>query len=226
MSLRFGDCAFDSETRELLRRGEPVHVSPKAFRLLELLIASRPKALSKAELLKTIWPATFVSEGNLASLAAEVRAAVGQKARETSPIRTVYAHGYAFSGAVVEDTGAGAPVPAPPARHWIVWKKRESSLGGGENILGRGRDAAIVIDDTTVSRHHARIMVAGTEASLEDLGSKNGTWVEGKPVRRSVALSDGDKIKLGSVILTFRCSGPDQSTETIRRGERARRARW
>jgi DNA-binding winged helix-turn-helix (wHTH) protein len=214
MRVRFGDCAFDPETRELFRAGKAVHLSPKAFRMLELLIAARPRALSKQELSEQLWPDTFVSEGNLASLAADIRAAVGEKARESGPLRTVYGFGYAFSGEALPETSE-APAPAGK-RHWLIWNEQEIPLSEGENILGRDRDAEARIDDTTVSRHHARILVAG-ESHLEDLQSKNGTSVNGKPANGRVRLSDGDEIELGSVFLTFRETGPEQSTETLRK---------
>ncbi|MFN2384717.1 MAG: FHA domain-containing protein [Thermoanaerobaculia bacterium] len=216
MRVRFGDCTFDSETRELLRRGKAVHVSPKAFRLLELLIAARPRALSKTELAESIWPETFVTEGNLAGLAAELRAAIGEKAHDPGPIRTVYSFGYAFSAETVAEEQL-APARSPAGRrHWLVWDKREIPLAEGENVLGRDVATGVQIDDTTVSRHHARILVSSRGSRLEDLGSKNGTFLGGKPVKKPARLSDGDEIKLGSVFLTFRTSASDESTETVR----------
>lgn len=213
MRVRFGDCTFDSETREFFRRGDRVHLSPKAFRLLELLIEARPRALAKADLLQRIWPETFVTEGNLATLAAEVRVAVGEKAGASGPIRTVYAYGYAFSGETVEEAWHAPPSRVP--RQWLVWNKEELPLKEGENVIGRDADAGLRIDDTTVSRHHARILVSDSESRLEDLESKNGTFVGGKPVKVPVRLSDGDEIKVGSVSLTYRVSLPEGTTETI-----------
>jgi DNA-binding winged helix-turn-helix (wHTH) protein len=213
MRVRFGDCAFDSETRECFREGKPVHLSPKAFRMLELLIEARPRALSKEELQQRLWPETFVTEGNLATLAAEIRRAIGETGRESRPVRTVYGYGYAFSGEAVEE-------PRPDATTWprfeLILGKHPIPLQEGESLIGRDRDVPVRIEDPTVSRHHARIVVAGDVACIEDLGSKNGTSVEGKPVRDSVRLSDGDEIKVGSVFLTFHACATEQSTETAR----------
>ena len=50
MRVRFGDCVFDAAARELARKGRRTELSPKAFRLLEALLAARPRALSRAEL--------------------------------------------------------------------------------------------------------------------------------------------------------------------------------
>ena len=214
MRVAFSECTFDSETRELFRGGRCVHLSPKAFRLLELLLEERPRALSKAELQEKLWPKTFVSEANLASLAAEARRAIGDTARSSKLLRTVYGFGYAFSGETEESPAAGA---ARQGRFSFVRDEQEVPLRPGDTVLGRERLAAGRIDDGTVSRRHARITVATRTATITDLGSKNGTFVNGKRVgAKSVRLSDGDQIQLGSVFLAFRAASPEKSTETVR----------
>ena len=92
----FGEFILDLETRELLRAGEPVSLSPKAFQLLGILVQSRPKATSKAELQDRLWPRTFVVEKNLTNLVGEIRGAVGDDAGHPRFIRTVARFGYAF----------------------------------------------------------------------------------------------------------------------------------
>jgi DNA-binding winged helix-turn-helix (wHTH) protein len=212
MRLRFGDCTFDGDTRQVERGGQVVHLSPKAFRLLELLLECRPKALSKADLCERIWPDTFVSEANLASLAAEVREALGDDSHHPRFLRTVYSFGYAFSGEVVTvDDSAAA---APHRRQCIIESGREIELLPGENIVGRDVDAAVRLDDPTVSRHHARITREGDSSVLEDLGSKNGTFVEGRRVRKPVKLKSGSVLTFGSVHVKFRAFSPESSTES------------
>jgi DNA-binding winged helix-turn-helix (wHTH) protein len=222
MRLTFGECVFDSATREVTRGGEAVHVSPKAFRLLELLLKSRPRALSKSELKGAIWPGTFVLETNLANLAAELRAGLGERGRRSRFIRTVHGFGYAFSGEAVEedskDRHGGASGIA------LIADERTFALADGENVLGRDPAAEVFLDDTAVSRRHARITVRGSQATLEDLGSKNGTFLGGKPVTAPALLRDADAILLGSVLLTVRLADPERSTRTLR-GSEAKRAR-
>jgi DNA-binding winged helix-turn-helix (wHTH) protein len=214
MRVRFGDCKFDSETRELLRRDELVHLSPKVFRLLELLLENRPRAFSKADLQERIWPDTFVSEANLASLAAEVREAIGEEGRSAHFVRTVYGFGYAFSGDAAE---VARPTPTTPLhRHCLLHGKREIDLVEGENIVGRDMNAIVRIDDPTVSRHHARILVADAKATVEDLGSKNGSFLDGKRLRAARPLKSGSAVKFGSVLMTFRTYSPEKSTDTAR----------
>ncbi|HYI11596.1 MAG TPA: winged helix-turn-helix domain-containing protein [Thermoanaerobaculia bacterium] len=102
MRLLFGDCTFDSDARTLQRGGESVRLSGKAFQLLELLLTARPNPIGKTDLFARLWPDTFVSEANLASLVKEIRAAIGDDARAPKYVRTVHRFGYAFSGPVTE----------------------------------------------------------------------------------------------------------------------------
>jgi len=211
MRITFGDCVLDGETRELLRGAAPVRLGPKAFRLLELLVERRPKAVAKEELAEALWPGLFVAEGNLARLVAELRDAIGDDARRPALIRTVHGFGYAFAG----QAGPAAPLRAPVAFR-LVLKDREIALDQGENVLGREREAAAWIDVHSVSRRHARIMVAGDQATLEDLGSKNGTFLEGEPVTVARALRDGSRIRIGTVEMTPRRYAAGVSTESVR----------
>ena len=177
MRIVFGDCEFDSGRRVLLRHGQPdAAFSPKAFQLLELLLDRRPEAVPKSELLEHLWAETFVSDASLHNLVAEVRAALGDEPRAARYIRTVPRYGYAFHG----DARRLRPLTSPtlplqvPA---LSPERREWLLAEGSNLVGRDRDCAVRIDSPTLSRRHARIVVNGGEATLEDLGSKNGTHV-------------------------------------------------
>lgn len=214
MRLTFGDCIFDSDTRELTRRGKPAHLSPKAFRLLELLLESRPKALSKAAIHETIWPDAFVSEATLASLVAEIREATGDSGREPRFIRTVHGFGYAFSGGASEARRERLSALEP--REWrLIWNEREIALSEGENLLGRDQNAAVWIEAEGVSRMHARITIHGADAMIQDLGSKNGTFLRGSRVKNDSRLSDGDEIRLGAATMTVRAFMPEASTKTF-----------
>jgi DNA-binding winged helix-turn-helix (wHTH) protein/TolB-like protein len=97
MPVQFGDFMLDDSRRQLFGGGEPVHLSPKAFQLLSILIQERPRAISKNDLHERLWPDTFVSEGNLSSVVAELRSALSDDAREPRFIRTLYGFGYSFT---------------------------------------------------------------------------------------------------------------------------------
>ncbi len=205
MAIRFGECTYDALRREV-RRGEAVvHLSPHAYGFLALLVERRPNAVSKDELLAVLWPESFVTEASLAGLVAEIRRAIGDDAREPRFVRTVHGFGYALS-----DGATMAPDEGAVCR--VVWGAREIELEEGENLVGRDPDAAIPIDDPRVSRHHARIVVGAARASLEDLGSKNGTWRMGRRVLSPEALSDGDEIRIGPAVLVFRAFVPGGAT--------------
>ena len=198
MQLRFANCRMDTGTREVFRADARVHLSPKAFRLLELLVASRPNAISKETIHRGLWPGSFVADGNLANLVSELREGLGDTARQPRIIRTVHRFGYAFCAeAGPSRAKVGMPV------FLLSWGEREIVLDPGENLLGRDPLSAACIVVESVSRHHARIIVSDDGALLEDLGSKNGTYLRGKKLRGSAPLQDGDAIRLGSVPLTF-----------------------
>ena len=207
MRVHFGECVFDSAARELRRAGAVVALSPKAFQLLEYLLESRPRALSKNELHDRLWPDTCVTASSLTRVANEVRAAVGDDARCPRFVRTVHRFGYAFNGQVAEDVSE-----RPPTRFHLVWGVRRVSLHEGENVLGRSSEAVLTIDSPRVSRRHARIVVRGPLAVIEDLGSKNGTFLRGRRVDAPAELQQGDEICIGPVVVVF--ESPLGSTTT------------
>ena len=200
MRISFEDCLFDSGTREVSKGGRVLGVSPKAFELLEVLIGKRPNAVSKKDIHERLWPGTFVSDSSLANLVTELRASLGDAARRPRIIRTVHRYGYAFC-APASDGSRSASRPSP---YRLIWGKREIALTPGENLIGRDEDAVVWIDETQVSRRHARILIGETSAVLEDLGSRNGTLVGGERIQSAVPLADGDLITVGSASMVFR----------------------
>jgi hypothetical protein len=157
-----------------------------------------------------------VSETNLAGLIAEIRRALGDDARAPRFVRTVQRFGYAFSGTVKNADDAHS-LTAHRKDCWLTRGKRRIALVEGENILGRELDPA-GRDATTMSRRHARILVEGATVYLEDLGSKNGTFLRGRRLEATARLVDGDTFELGSVSLVFRSPVADESTtRTARR---------
>jgi DNA-binding winged helix-turn-helix (wHTH) protein len=202
MRVAFGSCVLDTDTREVLRDGRPVHLTPLAYHLLTLLVDQRPRALSKAELQDALWPGTFVTEASLSSLVADLRSAIGDEARGSTLIRTVHRHGYAFGGEV---RILSAPAARDSGRSYrLFWQAREFVLGGGETILGRSREATLFLDDESVSRRHARLVINAESVVVEDLGSKNGTTLNGERLASPRRVDDGATIKVGSVTLVFR----------------------
>jgi DNA-binding winged helix-turn-helix (wHTH) protein len=211
MRLEFGEFIFDSGTREVLRGRRTVTLSPKAFRLLEILIESRPNALSKSHLHDSLWPNTFVVEANLANLIGEVRRALGDDPRRPRFIRTVHRFGYAFRG----DHATAVDGEARDIVCRLVWADGHALLREGEHIMGRDPSAAVFVDSPSVSRCHARISILDGRATFEDLGSKNGSSVGDRRVDGSVPLTDGDLITIGIVEVRFRMLRPAVPTESV-----------
>jgi FHA domain-containing protein len=211
MQVHFGEFVLDSDARELLGAGRPVKLSPKAFELLLALVEARPKALSKSALQDRLWPETFVVEANLSNLVGELRAALGDDPRAGRFVRTVHRFGYAF-----RDIAGGQPPRGRAARAGfrLVWKGGREDLGEGEHVLGRDPDLALCLGSPSVSRRHARVRITTGVAVLEDLGSKNGTFLNDQKVTSPTSLSDGDQIRVGVVRLTFRTLGAPASTQT------------
>jgi DNA-binding winged helix-turn-helix (wHTH) protein len=213
VAYRFGAFTLDPRTRRLLRGVDEVHLSPKAFDLLQVLIDERSRAVPRAELHQRMWPSTFVLDTNLASLVAEIRRALADSASSPRYVRTMHRVGYWFIGRISAE-GVQHPAPAGPVKYWLVWETRQIALNTGHHIIGRAPDAGIWIDAAGVSRHHARLAV-GDLATVEDLGSKNGTFVRGRRITAPHVLADGDQIRLGSVVVTFRIPPPAGSTDTV-----------
>lgn len=218
MRLRFGDCVFDPATREVFRGGKPVHVSPKAFALLSILIERRPNAVSKEELHKLVWPETFVVDSNLPNLIGELRETLGDDAHQPRIIRTVQRFGYAFQAGAPEDGRVRAAMS-----YRLIWGDREIALRPGENVIGREETSTLWIDHTLVSRRHARITIGERDAVLEDLGSKNGTFLGGDRIRRPAKLTDKDLITIGPASMIFRVLEHSGSTASAKHEERRAR---
>jgi DNA-binding winged helix-turn-helix (wHTH) protein len=213
--ISFGEFELDFRSRELRRGSALVRLSPKAFELLSILVRSSPTALSKSELQDRLWPDTFVVERNLANLIADVRKALGDDAASPRYVRTVQRFGYAFRA--VRSPSGGDPGLSSghrPAPFRLVWKEGRLALGEGRHILGRDPDLELFFDAPSVSRQHAVITVAGDEATIEDLRSRNGTFVRATRIETPTRLGDGDMIRIGSVTLTIRAVRSQGSTET------------
>lgn len=211
-TFRFDRFTLEPGTRRLLDGGAEVHLSPKAFDLLLCLVEHHDRAVARAELQERLWPSTFVLDTNLASLVAEIRRALGDDADEPRFVRTVHRFGYWFVGAL--EGGASRPA-TPPARVWLLWETRQIALGEGEHVLGRSPDVEVWIDAAGVSRHHARLVIDAEGASVEDLGSKNGSFLRGTQLSGRQPVGDGDQIRLGSVVLTIRIPPAPGTTETM-----------
>jgi DNA-binding winged helix-turn-helix (wHTH) protein len=220
MTIAFDRFTLDSEARRLLEGGLERHLSPRAFDVLEALIHRRPAVVSKAELQERFWPDTYVVDATLNVVIAEIRRVLGDDPSKPRFIRTVHRVGYAFCGATTTSTPAEH---VQGSRCWVVWNERTVQLAEGENVIGRDPRSAVWVDASGVSRRHARIVVADADARLDDLGSKNGTFVGRAAVTSVRQLADGDVIHVGSASLKFRMWSDERAPQTERLGRERRR---
>jgi DNA-binding winged helix-turn-helix (wHTH) protein len=208
---RFGEFALDLGTLQLTCGTRDTHLSPKALELLAVLIAHQPNAVSKADLVERLWPGTYVVEANLSNLVGEIRAKLDDRSRSGKYIRTVHGVGYAFCG----DARAEKSARTGRVHCWLEWAGRRFPLPPGEHVIGRDPDADVRLDSTSVSRRHARLMVSARQTTLEDFGSKNGTFVGDARITAPTALADGDAIRIGSLLVTYHVRTGGSSTATV-----------
>jgi DNA-binding winged helix-turn-helix (wHTH) protein len=198
--VTFGEFVLDLDARDLVRNGQSVVLSPKAFDLLEMLVESRPTALSKTDLQERLWPATFVVDKNLTNLVVEIRHALGDTPTRARFIRTVHRFGYAFREPPTAEVDGARPV-GRLARFRLEWLGGHVILHDGEYILGRDPRADVFLDSPSVSRRHARIRIAPGRITIEDLDSKNGTFVGTVAVHSPTPVEGHGSIRLGSTEL-------------------------
>ena len=207
MRIRFGECTFDAVRREVRRGFEELHLSPKGFELLRLLIEARPRASSKEELIERLWPGVYVSEASLAGLVTEIRRVIREDAREPHHVRTVHGFGYAFSD------GGAAPADEDVVFR-LIWGARELALAPG-----RTSSAAIRRSPFTSTTPRSRAITrasSSTETSRRSRTSAART-ARGCAAARlagAQALRDGDTIRVGPAAMVFRRYAMSGSTAT------------
>ena len=200
MRYLFANCLLDTKSREFRRGSADVHLSPKAHELLRLLITQRPRVVSKAELMQALWPETFVVEGNLPVLIAELRTAIGSRpAVAAAVIKTHHGIGYSFAAPVLAEKNRPPSDQGGGSGPLLKIGRRRVALSPGENEIGRDSESDVHITDASVSRSHARITLTAAVATLEDRGSRNGTKVNGTLIKTPVELRDGDELMFGQV---------------------------
>lgn len=217
MLLCFGSCRIDSDRRQIVRDGSEQHLPPKAYDLLLVLIDERPKVVGKEELLRRIWPDAYVSDANLAVLVGDIRAAIGDSARRQAFIRTHHGVGYSFIADVAE-VARTAALPNSGSVAALQIGDRRVLLADGFYTVGRDSDCDITLHHASVSRLHARVRVSGGTLTVEDAGSKNGTWIGGTRIEISPPLPHGQVVTFGMVRTTVSLE-PPSSLSTLTGGD-------
>jgi DNA-binding winged helix-turn-helix (wHTH) protein len=205
----FDGFVLDRDRRLLTREGEVLHLTPKAFDLLALLVDQAPRVVTKRELHERLWKETFVSDATLVGVVKELRRVLDDRSSDRPIIRTAHRVGYAFCRSVDGSTAAG-----PVLAHWVIVDQRRIMLRQGENAIGRDPASTVCLDSSAVSRRHACIVIDSRGVRLVDLGSKNGTKIGDRAVVGESPLRDGDSVNIGPSRLVYRTSAAGATTET------------
>ncbi len=208
--VRFGVFEVDLATGELRRKGVKVALTAQAFAVLTALIETPGGLVTREALCARIWPdAVHLDfEHGLNKAVHRLRQALGDSTESPRFVETLSRRGYRFI-APIEARGQMSTADSRmerKSRFRILWGLRVFPLRDGANFVGRGEGTDVVVESVTVSRRHARIVVEGDHATIEDLGSRNGTLVDGRRVTEPTALVDGSAITTGSEQLIFRAS--------------------
>jgi DNA-binding winged helix-turn-helix (wHTH) protein len=213
--FRLGRWLVQPSLNRLVRGKTELHVRPKLMDLLVFLTRHAGEVVSKGEILEGVWAKQFMAESVLSGLIAELRGVLDDDAREPRFIETVPKRGYRLIAPVEPEGDATAGAAAACI---LIVAGRRIPLGEGEHLIGRAPDVAVHVDSTDVSRHHAKVVVHEGCATIEDLGSKNGTFVGKERVAEPRALRNGDQVRVGGVLIVFRVPRCIQSTVSIEDG--------
>lgn len=214
----FGPFRVDPRERFLLRNDAVVPLAPKLFDALLFLLRHAGQLVTREDLTRQLWPDTFVDEGAPAKNLWLLRKALETAGGAADAIQTIPRVGYRFTGTVRRTTrkrpDASGASCARLLECRLSWAGKKTRLRDGAWVLGRSPEADVVVGMANVSRRHAKIVVDGAKATIEDLASRNGTFVCGVRIESPTPLSDGDEIHLGSVRVLFSVCSDDASTMT------------
>jgi DNA-binding winged helix-turn-helix (wHTH) protein len=192
-TVRFGVFELDLQTGELRRKGVKAALQEQPFRVLAMLVMQPGELLTRDALRRAVWPeAVFVDfDHGLNKAVAKIRDALGDLAESPRYVETLERRGYRFI----------APVE-------VVVPRVAPALSGG--------DQPVVARLSLVSRLHARIVVSESSVTIEDLGSRNGTFVNGRRLDALSPLASGDEVRIGPDRLVVFTASAIDSTSVVR----------
>jgi DNA-binding winged helix-turn-helix (wHTH) protein len=210
MQVQFDRFLLDTGRAQLLAAGRDVPLTPKAFAVLCLLVERRPNVVDKDTIAAEVWGAA-VSDASLTMVLTELRKALGDSASDPVFIRTAHRRGYAFCAEV-----QAVAAPRDDAAFYLVVDETRFPIRDGETIVGRDEACGIRLDEVSVSRRHARLVLSGGVLTVEDLKSTNGTLVNGRKRSGAVQLSAGDSVRIGGVKARIDAPHAPRSGKTVR----------
>jgi DNA-binding winged helix-turn-helix (wHTH) protein len=199
-----GDWFVEPAIGRLSRGSREAHLEPKVMQVLQCLALRPGELVSKREITDAVWEVEYITDNRLNRAVADLRRALEDSATNPSFVETIPTMGYRLVAPVVMEDEPEMPLVPGVSPFKLETADRAYPLVEGENIIGRGVEAGIRVDSEWVSRTHAKIVVARGRASIEDLGSKNGTYIRGVRVDEPLELHDGDEITVGRGLMMFR----------------------
>jgi DNA-binding winged helix-turn-helix (wHTH) protein len=214
--FRLGDWLVEPQLNRVSGTPGAVHLEPRAMDLLVFFARHPGEVLSREALIDGVWSTQFVGEAVLRNTVAALRRALGDRADSPTYIETISKRGYRLIAPVTMQGSPPASSSVENPCFKITWKDEEIPLAEGDSLIGRDAGAAVRIDSPEVSRRHARLTVHGDVVTVEDLGSKNGTYRNGRRLKGRERLADGDEIWIGLNLARMRFNVCDELTKTER----------
>jgi len=213
-SFRFGEFHLDIAAYALSRAGTRIKLEKLPMELLILLVRSAGTLVDRRTIQAALWDSDVFVEHDAATNTAirKIRQSLDDDADQPRFVETVVGKGYRFIAPI-----EGRTERRPLTTYCVTRGKQEFVLGAGNNLLGREPDARVFIDHPSVSRRHAQISIRANRATLEDLGSRNGTFLSGRRIDSPTEIHHGAIIGLGPITVTFRMLSGPASTKPVRR---------
>lgn len=236
-AFRFAEFELDIAAYALRHRDEPVKLERIPMEVLILLVERAGTLVERSEIQTRLWgPEVFVEHDAAINTAIrKIRHALGDDAARPRFVETVVGKGYRFIGSLESVTSLlqpGEPAADGRAEHSarerplfprysVTAGKQEFLLNSADTVLGREPSAGVYIDHPSVSRRHARISIESQGAMLQDLGSRNGTFLNGRRIDGPAKIRHHDIIGLGPITLVFHVARAPASTQSMTPGETA-----
>jgi len=212
-SFGVGHWRVDPALNSVAGPTETAHLEPKVMDVLVCLAEHASDVVSKELLLRSVWADSCVTDDVLRRAIFELRRVFGDEARRPRVIQTIPKRGYRLIAAVVSDIDRTTVSPATEGTICtLTWQDGCVTLKEGTYLLGREESLPIRVPFSSVLRRHARLTIAGGAVTVEDLASKNGTFLRSKRLTAPTLLRNGDTLVTGTERIRVHLSLP--STET------------
>lgn len=198
-SFRLDEWIVEPDLNTLSRGTETVRIEAKVMEVLVFLASRGSRLVTRQEIFDGVWGTEFICDNTLTHSISKLRKTLGDDARNPRFIETIHRRGYRMMVPVTSLEGRETADPGRASRYRILCGTRSVQLRQGLNLIGRAAEATVRVDSVWVSRHHACITVEGRNATLEDLDSRNATFLNGFKLTRPMPLTEGDTIYLGKL---------------------------